>query len=122
MGNEALAADSRFATNKNRLKHEGLKVEIQSCTSQHTSAEIVERLEAHKVPRGPVLTIREILVDPQLRHREFFAKLTHPMAGTVEFAGSPVRLSRTPARVKTPSPNARSAHARSNALVGEVGR
>lgn len=105
MGNQALASDSRFATNKSRLEHDqALKAEIQSWTSQHTSAEIVERLEAHKVPGGPVLTIREILVDPQLRHRDFFAKLTHPMAGAVECAGSPVRLSRTPARVKTPSP------------------
>jgi crotonobetainyl-CoA:carnitine CoA-transferase CaiB-like acyl-CoA transferase len=105
MENEPLVSDPRFATNKDRLLHyDALKAEIQEWTRQHTSSEIVDRLEAHEVPGGPVMTIREILVDPQLRHRGFFAKLTHPVAGAVEFAASPVRLSRTPANVRMPSP------------------
>lgn len=105
MGNSALAADPRFATNKARMENDdALKVEIRAWARQHTTAEVMERLVAHKVPAGPAMTVREILADPQLRHSGFFAKLRHPVAGDLEFAGSPVRLSRTPARVATPSP------------------
>jgi crotonobetainyl-CoA:carnitine CoA-transferase CaiB-like acyl-CoA transferase len=100
-----LASDPRFATNQARLANDAaLKTEIQRWASLRPSAEIVERLEKFKVPCGPVLTVSDIVKDPQLRHRGFFKEITHPVAGTVEFAGSPVRLSRTPAQVKRPSP------------------
>lgn len=105
MGNETLISDARFMTNTDRLEHEKeLKIEIDKWTGQYTSSEIVERLEAYKVPAAPVLTTGEIMADPQLRHRNFFAKLMHPVAGAVEFADNPVRLSKTPAQLKTPSP------------------
>lgn len=105
IGQEELASDPRYATNADRLENDAsLKAAIQDWTRERTSAEVVDRLEAYKVPCGPVLTIADILADPQLRHRGFFAELTHPVAGSVEFAGSPVRLSRTPAQVRRPSP------------------
>jgi crotonobetainyl-CoA:carnitine CoA-transferase CaiB-like acyl-CoA transferase len=105
MGREELASDPRFISNKTRLENDGaLKAEIQAWTSLRTSAEVVECFEQHKVPCGPILTISDIMKDPQLRHRGFFKEITHPVAGPVEFAGSPVRLSKTPLQVKRPSP------------------
>jgi crotonobetainyl-CoA:carnitine CoA-transferase CaiB-like acyl-CoA transferase len=52
---------------------------------------------------APVATLDEAFDDPQLRHRGMVVEMETP-AGPMRFFGPPVRLSDTPASVRTPPP------------------
>ena len=105
MGCPQLAKDPRFASNQDRLQNaRPLKEEISRWTAKRTRQEVMECLVAHGVPAGPVEEIGDILRDAQLRHRDFFVAIQHPVAGEVEFAGPVVRLSDTPGKVTRAAP------------------
>ncbi|MGC5005477.1 CoA transferase [Streptomyces sp. DT203] len=46
-------------------------------------------LQGSLAPAAPVQNGRDLFEDPQLRHRGWFARLSHPEAGTHEYAGLP---------------------------------
>lgn len=48
------------------------------------------------VPVAPVSGLSEVLSDPQYRAREFWAKLDHPVAGSLEYPTLPFKMSETP--------------------------
>ena len=47
-------------------------------------------------PAAPLLELDEVLADPQLAHRRFFAKIDHPNAGTLTYPTAPFKMSLTP--------------------------
>ena len=47
-------------------------------------------------PAAPLLELDEVLADPQLSHRRFFAKIAHPDAGTLTYPTAPFKMSLTP--------------------------
>ena len=47
-------------------------------------------------PAAPLLELREVLADPQLAHRRFFAQIAHPDAGTLAYPTAPFHMSLTP--------------------------
>ena len=51
------------------------------------------------VPAGVVVNAEQLVHDPHLRERDFFWDIDHPEAGMRRYAGQPVRLSATPARL-----------------------
>jgi crotonobetainyl-CoA:carnitine CoA-transferase CaiB-like acyl-CoA transferase len=100
-----LLADPRYTTNAGRLENvEALGDEIRRWTSSQDSDRLVEVLRAARVPAGKISTVADVMRDPQLRAREFFVEIDHPVAGTVEFAGPVVRMSDAPASPLHPSP------------------
>ena len=56
------------------------------------------------IPFSPVQDLKEVVADPQARANGFFAPFEHPTHGTVEMVASPIKLSRTPATVRTRAP------------------
>lgn len=65
-----LSVDPQFATNEGRVGHRSSVVSmIEASTSQLTRAELIERLNAARVPCGPINSVAEALADPQVRHR-----------------------------------------------------
>ncbi len=54
--------------------------------------ELAERLVAAGVPAAAVVVPRDIVHNPQLRHRRFFEVEDHPVAGRHEVPGFPVRF------------------------------
>jgi len=100
-----LLRDARFASNALRLQNvEALTEQIVGWSSALTSENLLAALRKAGVPAGKVATIEDVVHNPQLRHREFFAKIEHPVAGEVEFAGPVVRLSDHPEPELRPSP------------------
>jgi crotonobetainyl-CoA:carnitine CoA-transferase CaiB-like acyl-CoA transferase len=89
-----LAADPRFATNRQRAenKHD-LVDQLQAVFETRTSVEWIDRLNEAGVPAGPVNTIDQVFADPQVRHREMERWIAHEAFGRVPSVACPVRFS-----------------------------
>jgi len=101
----ALADDPRFRTNADRVAHsDALRRELTASLASWRRADLLEALKHAGVPSAAVRTITEALADPQLAAREMIVPLEHVSAGTVRVLGTPLKLSATPASVRTPPP------------------
>jgi formyl-CoA transferase len=68
--------------------------------------EVVERLEAVKVPVGPIHTVGEALGSDQAKARGTVVEVAHPdvQGGYVKLLANPLKLSRTPVRYRSAPP------------------
>jgi len=99
------AADPRFRDNAARMRNLPALIELLSGRfKQHTTAEWLARLEAAGVPAGPVLSIGEMLNDPQVRARGMVVDVEHARIGRTRALGAPIKFSDTPARVDRAAP------------------
>jgi formyl-CoA transferase/CoA:oxalate CoA-transferase len=106
LGRPWLAADPRFATNADRVgSYDALRDELAPLLGSWTRADLLKALTAAGVPSGAVRTITEALADPQLAAREMIVPLEHLTAGPIRVLGTPLKLSETPAAVRTPPPS-----------------
>lgn len=71
---------------------------------QKTLAEWMQELGDQDICFGPVNTLEESFADPQLRHRQMVFDLETP-AGRAMTIGAPIKLSETPATLRTPAPS-----------------
>jgi len=102
LGLDALLDDPRFATGAARSEHrEALNAAIEGVTRTGTSAHWVEALAAAEVPCGPVYSMDQVFADPQVRHLGMAPTVRHPELGEVALVGQAVKLSRTPAALRT---------------------
>ncbi|MGE0043271.1 MAG: CaiB/BaiF CoA transferase family protein [Vicinamibacterales bacterium] len=100
-----LAGDERFATNRARVTHyDQLKPELDRALARRTRADWIARLNRARVPCGSVRDVGEVLDDPQLAARGMIETLLHPAVGAMHVVGTPLRLSETPAAVRTAPP------------------
>jgi crotonobetainyl-CoA:carnitine CoA-transferase CaiB-like acyl-CoA transferase len=101
----ALAADPRFTSNADRVRNcDALRHELGSVLLKWNRATLLNALTRAGVPCGAVRTVTEALADPQLAAREMIVPLDHLTAGAIRVLGTPLKLSDTPARVRTPPP------------------
>ena len=100
-----LLADARFAANPDRVQHyEALAEEIQRTTRTRSSAEWLAVFEAAGVPAGPIYGMDEVFANEHVVARGMVAPLEHPVAGTINNLGVPVKMSATPGQVRFPAP------------------
>lgn len=105
IGLPELAADPRFDTNKDRMaNYDAMRPPIDRVFRTATSAEWIARLNAAGVANGEVRNIGQMLNDPQLAAREMVQTLMHPAIGATRVIGAPIKLSNTPASLRTPPP------------------
>jgi len=71
-----------------------------------SSAEWIVILDENGVPAGPIYRMNEVFNDPQVQHLGIAQSVTHPERGEVQLVGQPVDLSRTPASLRTATPEA----------------
>ncbi len=64
--------------------------------SQHTREWLYAEGQAHGVPIAPYYTPAEVFQSPQQRQRGYYTRVDHPATGSLEYTGSPFRLSETP--------------------------
>jgi crotonobetainyl-CoA:carnitine CoA-transferase CaiB-like acyl-CoA transferase len=109
LGAPGWAADPRFATNPQRVRHRDLMVRMISERLQARRArEWLALLEPAGVPCGPINDLAQVFDDPQVRHRRMQVRAPHPTAGEVTMVANPIRFSATPI-----------AHDRAPPLLGE---
>ena len=89
-----LAADERFATNAQRVRHyTALRELVAPLLRARPVAEWLAVLEAAGVPCGRVRTVAEALDSEQVQARGLLLEVTHPKLGAGRYLGSPIHLS-----------------------------
>lgn len=105
LGDEALAADPRFATNADRLANHGeLNGRIETALATASTADWVSRFEAAAIAAGPIYEFDEVFEDPQVRHLGLITEMEQPGFGRVRMLGFPFRASSTPGTIRRPAP------------------
>ncbi len=105
MDQPGLADDPRFATFQGRWQHlDELDVLINQWTSTLDKHAVMQVLQAVGVPAGAVLAGPELWEDANLKRREFYREVRHPLAGAQRQRGWPFHLSRGGASIRRPAP------------------
>jgi crotonobetainyl-CoA:carnitine CoA-transferase CaiB-like acyl-CoA transferase len=103
-GEPTLAADTRFATNAQRVAHRDVLIpKVGALLEARSARQWIEALNAAGVPCGPINDIGEALAEPQVRAREVQISLPHAL-GTAPGVRNPIRYSRTPLDHRVPPP------------------
>ena len=96
MGDPDWAEDPKFATRDARQKNAPELWELLSeWTSQRNKRDIARDGQNRRIPCFPVNTVKDLLEDPHLEARQFFAPIDHPAVGKLRYPGVPYRLSET---------------------------
>jgi crotonobetainyl-CoA:carnitine CoA-transferase CaiB-like acyl-CoA transferase len=105
LGRPEMAADPRFVTNADRVRHyDVLRRDLVRLCSSWARADLLAALTNAGVPAGAVRTITEAFADPQIAAREMIVPLEHVSAGRIRVLGTPLKLSETPAAIRLPPP------------------
>jgi len=103
---EELLDDPRFALTKERRRHRDvLAVEIERRLSARDMADWQARLDEAGVPAGPILNVRQSFEDPQVKTLPVTRPVEHPKFGTLNLSGHGVNLHRTPASLRSATPD-----------------
>ncbi len=104
LGRPAWAMQDHFKTTAGRLQHQNeLDQALTAWTQRFTPAQVAQRLQAHNVASGPVLSVAAAYTDSHLRTRGFFETVTHADAGVHDYPGILWQMSHTPAHIRTPA-------------------
>jgi|SRR5579872_329890 len=106
VGREELTRDSRFADDLSRANHCDVITEAMNAwLATRTTSQAIKELEAARIPAGPVMTVSQVLDDPQVKARELLKFVDYPGAPkSVPLANTAVRLSETPGGIRHRAP------------------
>lgn len=106
LGTADYALDERFQTNPDRVKYrEQLVPLLQAAFLTKPTAHWMEKCKDSNIPSGPIQNLQDVVSDEQLQARNMFITHEHPTAGSIKMIGSPLKLSRTPVKVRLHPPN-----------------
>ena len=66
--------------------------------------EVMHSLQSRGIAAGAVFTNQDVAEDPHLKERGYIWDVPHAKAGTMQFLGAPILLSRTPVVLHRPAP------------------
>ncbi|WP_328779367.1 formyl-CoA transferase [Streptomyces canus] len=103
IGRPELAGDPDWATPEARLPKLAKMFQlIEEWTSTLPKWQVLEQLNAHNIPCGPILSPKEIIEDPSLAANDMIVEVGHPERGTFTTVGNPLKLSDSPTTITTP--------------------
>ncbi len=106
LGLTELIDDKRFETGWQRSQNNAvLEPILFAAMRQKTTEEWIREFEAISLACGPVNTIDKVAADPQIKEREMIVEVEHPQGGKFRVVNTPVKFSRTPARIEKASPD-----------------
>ena len=104
-GKPEIAADKRYATNSQRLKHrDTLTPIIADLIAAHSIKHWVEGLTSVNVPCGPINTVDQVFADPQVKARGMEIAMAHGDDPELRLIGSPMKFSESPVSYRRPPP------------------
>ena len=107
IGREDCLKDPRFQNLGDRLKNENdVEAVVKEWSRNLSTEEALKILRKREVPCDPILEVKEVLEDPQLKSRGMIQELRHPLSGGtgLKAAGFPIRFSELPAEYPGPAP------------------
>jgi crotonobetainyl-CoA:carnitine CoA-transferase CaiB-like acyl-CoA transferase len=105
IGREDMLSSPDFKGGKKRAENRAkLNSILNESLSKKTGDEWIEILNKAGIPCGPIYTIDQVFADPQVKHLGIAATVEHPKLGRKQILANAATLSRTPARVATPTP------------------
>jgi crotonobetainyl-CoA:carnitine CoA-transferase CaiB-like acyl-CoA transferase len=105
LGREDLLALPEFGSNELRAQNRSrLNAVLNESFAKRKSKEWIEMLNQAGVPCGPIYRMDEVFADPQVQHLAATSEVRHPRLGPIRVLSQAVKLSRTPAKVATPTP------------------
>ena len=105
LGSPDWAAGPALATAKGRKASEDrLEAHVSAWTSQLELDDVANRLRAAHLRVYPVNSMAGLFSDPQLRHRQTWRPVEHPVQGIVHAEAPPFTLMSTPPRLERPAP------------------
>lgn len=106
IGKKELCDDSRFSSNAQRLVHrKELLQEIQGFFKEKSSLELDTLFETYGISGAPVLSIPDIMNHPQISSRSMLWDTQDPVMGLYKNMANPIKLSETPATLRSPAPS-----------------
>ena len=119
LGAEELYDHPDYADGSARSRNrDALNAAIERCTVEHTSAEMVESLNAAGVPCGPIYFIDEVFSDPQVQHLGMARPAHSEKLGTLEVVNNAITIAGVPDATYRATPE-RGEHTRE--ILGEFG-
>lgn len=101
LGRDELLDDPRCADGPTRREHSAFVVEhLEEAFLQGTQHEWEERLTAADVPNAPVLDFEGVINHPQFAANGYIQEFEHPVFGTMQVPGPPIRFSKTPSTIQ----------------------
>ena len=94
IGEPSWKTDPDYATPNVRLPHlNEIFTRIEAWTMRHDKIEAMTILNAHDIPCGPILSMKELAEDEELRASGTVVEVPHPTRGAYLTVGNPIRLS-----------------------------
>jgi crotonobetainyl-CoA:carnitine CoA-transferase CaiB-like acyl-CoA transferase len=105
VGKPEWLGDPRFMSKETRGKnYDDLNAALAEIFRGDTRAAWLNLLQAADVPSAPLNTLDDVFSDPQVQHLKMRVDVPHPKLGSVGYVRNGLRLSDTPASVRTCSP------------------
>ena len=93
--------DKQFIEAEERLR---VIEEIKNLFKTKTQEEWVDFFKKADACCEPILTFEQVFQHPQVLHRQMVVEAEHPVEGNVRQLGNPIKSSRFPFEIRTPSP------------------
>jgi formyl-CoA transferase len=120
VGREDLIAQPWFADHAGRVAHhDELDEAIGPWIAVRSSDEVIAAFEEAEAAIAPVLSIEDIMRDPQFLARETITDVPHPTLGALRMQNVIPRMDATPGRIRDPGPALGAANR--DVLAGELG-
>jgi crotonobetainyl-CoA:carnitine CoA-transferase CaiB-like acyl-CoA transferase len=105
IGRGDLESCPEFATNARRIENRhALEAILAAVFRERPMGQWVELLRSAGIPCSPVRDFAEVVDDPQTGVREMFPAIQLRSGEAHRVTGTPIKLSGTPARVRSPAP------------------
>ncbi len=105
LGLEKLIDDPRYnSMSKRSAQAAHLKKLLEEAFMQKTAAEWETLLEAQEVPCARTRPLEELFEHPQVLANDMIVTLEHPVVGKFRMIGLPLKLHKTPGKVRRPAP------------------
>lgn len=100
-----MITDPRFVDMPGRLANQdAIQEVIEDTLKDYTMEEAIQLVLSKGIPAGPILNVKQILEDPQVKTREMFVEMDHPTLGYITVNGCAIKLMDTKPSVRTPAP------------------
>lgn len=106
MGEPHWLEDPRFKDDISRGDHgEIISERLARWCAERTSAQVLEEMEAARLPAGPVMSLQDVLDDPHVAAAGLFQRVDYPgLQKPAPVMTPPVKLSATPASIRQRPP------------------